>query len=125
MGQYSGRPITVTLAAGNPSEKGPDSFGATMVPNPCFEPLKINGGIDWGNSPGPNDTITIPDEKGVPVNLAWKPLRGGWGRTAVDPATGKTIPWYTGDAVPPCTGFWYYRKAAGTFTITITPCQAK
>lgn len=112
VGQYSGEPVTVTIAGGDPEASGKAAYGCTMVANPNIAPLAINS-ISWGANPGANDTISIPSGTGR-LDLQWK--NGSWGRLK---KSGKKQTWYTGDTVAPGMGFWYYRKASGDFTISI------
>ena len=117
IGQYSGEPVEITVEGGTTANPG-----CTMIANPCLTAIGVND-LGWGGNPGADDVIEIPSESNRPVRLLWR--SGKWGyndatRIVFDPVTRRpTVPWITDVKIQPGVGFWYYRREAAPFTLTI------
>jgi hypothetical protein len=111
VGQYSGNPLSITIAAG-----GEDSSVSTLVPNPSLEPVPVNA-YNWGLNPVEGDVIRIPNEKKAPLLLTWNGKEWGWIARIPGSRNGY---WKNDDCVPAGTGFWYRRSpSAGSFEVKL------
>ena len=123
VGQYAAEAVTETIAEGDGETLTP-----TLLTNPTFLPMAINE-LTWGGTPDAGDQILIPTEDGTPTVLQWN--GSNWGASALEQyekkngRMGTRVVRKTDFAIPPGRGFWYYRKAAGTLSVTFPaiPCN--
>ncbi len=116
VGRYAGM-ATATEIAGSDGEK----LTPTMVVNPTFFDVAVND-LAWSATPDTGDQILIPTEDTAPTILTWN--GSNWGASALEQYTrpngrkGTRVIRKTDHTIGPGRGFWYYRKATGTLTVT-------
>ena len=129
IGQFSGEPVTDTVAGATVDDKGKTVVGCTMIANPNLSAIKVND-IDWGGNPADGDTIEIPplaDGK-ASTRLKWYPKLGMWGGMAPTLTWNATTRRYeaavsTNHEIPAGLGFWYYRASGSAFSVTVKAAE--